>query len=152
MIKKDDKGKTITKKTTITKKVTVTKTTAGENKKPEISAMRLMSTTKHQIPKEDGAEMITNLQNIVANASLPFVLNHAYDFDKSIFDVILSDADCTGIRFYFGLNAENALCLVFNGVSDETDLYIPLADGQSAVADMGQGIPLGTGKRLSSKK
>ena len=138
MIKKNDQGKTITKKTTITKKVTVTKTTAGENKKPEISAMRLRPTTKHQIPKEVGAEMITNLQNLVANASLPFVLNHAYDFDKSIFDVILSDADCTGIRFYFGLNAENELCLVFNGVSNETDLYIPLADGQFAVADMGQ--------------
>lgn len=114
------------------------KQTGVKKKENKTTTSKIVFQNNHLILKEDGSTMISNLHRAISETTLPFNINHCYDFDRSIFDLLLNDNVCTGVRFYFGLNDTNDLCLIFTGLNGKNDLYIPLINGQFAVADMGQ--------------
>ena len=100
----------------------------------------------HIISKSNGSKMVADFLEIVSKNQMPFSINKCYEFNKEIFDLILSDTNTTGIRIYFGINDKNALSLVFTGIdSNKDDIYIPLdsnlellLNDKLGVADMGQ--------------
>ncbi len=147
------KGVTINAKTASTKSVTTAKATIPKSKSTtNSSASRIVAvspTNQHLISKTNGADMIASFLDITSKNQLPFSINKCYDFNKEIFDIIFSDTDTTGMRFYFGVNDQNEMCLVFTGIDSKfNDVYIPLDSASQTslndiygVADMGQVCP-----------
>ncbi len=122
------------KKTSTTSKSTNAKASTTATSK----VLSTINNSNHLIEKDLGSKMITDLNAIISKSSLPFTIANCFDFNRAIFDMILSDPSCDGIRFYFGLNDVNELCLVFTGIKGNDDIYLTLSDGKPAVADMGQ--------------
>ena len=168
MASKDKNPKVITtpKKTTDKAKVATTKVKTASTKSattPKVTTAKSKSTTnnlasrivavsptnQHLISKTNGADMIASFLDITSKNQLPFSINKCYDFNKEIFDIIFSDTDTTGIRFYFGINDQNEMCLVFTGIDSKfNDVYIPLDSASQTslndiygVADMGHVCP-----------
>lgn len=141
--KKNEPKKASEKKTGST-----TKTTSKKIKNTSVAEniSRTSITNEHIISKTKGAKMVNDFLEVVSKNKMPFLINKCYDFNKEIFDLILSDVNTTGIRIYFGINDENTLSIVFTGIdSMKDDVYIPLDSSleellkeKLGVADMGQ--------------
>lgn len=101
---------------------------------------------EHIISKKKGARMVSEFLQVTDNNKIPFSINKCYEFNKEIFNLILNDSNTVGIRIYFGINEQNELSLVFNGIDSlKNDVYIPLDNSletilndKFGVADMGQ--------------
>lgn len=46
-------------------------------------------------------------------------------FDRDAFDNLLAKNDCTGVRFYFGMDEEMNVKLVFVGVNEKNEDMVP---------------------------
>jgi hypothetical protein len=130
------KTKATTSKSTVKSKATSTNSKTTTNQAASNIATLNLS-NKHLISKTNGADMVANFLNIASKNTLPFNINKCYDFNKEIFDIIFSDAESIGIRIYFGVNSQNEMCIVFNGIDSKlNDIYIPLDSAlQTALKD-----------------
>lgn len=110
--------------------------------------------SNHLLAKSKGSKMITALTGAIASSQIAFNIPLGYNFNRNIFDEILKNKKCEGIRIYFGLNSDDALCLVITGLDSQlNDLYVPIKTSRSnaqktsateedGVGDMGQACPL----------
>jgi hypothetical protein len=103
----------------------------------------------HLVSKNVGSDMILRLNAAISNKALPFELPLAINFNRNIFELILRDENCKGIRMYYGLNEFDQLSLIFTGIDDSmNDIYLPIVlEGETTsrkmgVGDMGQVCPL----------
>lgn len=141
--KKNNPKKVVEKKVaTVTNTKSVNQSSASSTN--NISTISLAN--EHIISKNKGSKMVKDFIDVTTNNLMPFSINKCYDFNKEIFDLILSDANSKGIRIYFGINDQNALSIIFTGIdSKKDDIYIPLnpdlellLNDKLGAADMGQ--------------
>lgn len=140
--KKENTKAGVSKKTVSSTKTKSTNTTTNVAN----TTLKINLANDHIIAKTKGAQMVSDFLDIAAKNTFPFSINKCYEFNKEIFNLILSDTNASGIRIYFGINDQKELCLVFNGIDSlNNDIYIPLDNNlegilndKFGVADMGQ--------------
>ena len=85
-----------------------------------------------KINKSDAATLTKDFREAASQGSISFdngsgktLLGQIYDHD--VFDTILKQTDCTGIRIYYGLDSSQKFCLVLVGVNSDGD---DISDGE----------------------
>ena len=65
-------------------------------------------------------------------------------FDRDVFDFILSQDGCVGLRFYFAMNEAEEVSLVIVGVNDKNEDILPDSSGD-AMMRTADSDPIGAG-------
>lgn len=83
--------------------------------------------TNHIVTLDQAVKFVSNYK-----AAPAFAVKGAY-FDRSIFDKILAQTDCIGVRYYYGRKDDGTPCLVLVGVDSKgADITIGIL-GEDAI-------------------
>lgn len=71
------------------------------------------------------------------------ILSYAESFDRAIFDRILSQTDCEGIRIYFGMNPDLQLRVIAVGFNSNNEDILPASEtlDEELIAEDGNVCP-----------
>ncbi len=92
------------------------------------------------IPVGDAAEMTSNFRSqkesmLTTGLRDAGTLPVCETFDRSAFDTILSDTNCTGVRIYLGMDSDSKVKLIVVGVnSSNEDIMIAYTNPGSELA------------------
>ena len=107
-----------------------------------------MSTSRHQISLEAAKQLTKNYRNkkkkiLKEEYGNTNTLCISETFDRDIFDSILAQEGCVGVRFYFAMNEAGEVGLTFVGVNDQNEDILPQSG--EVMMRTGDTIPVGGG-------
>jgi len=85
----------------------------------------------HLITVADAADLTSNFRSqkediLADNMKDAGTLPICETFDRTAFDIILGDTNCTGIRIYLGIDGNAKVRMIVTGVnSGDEDIFIP---------------------------
>lgn len=101
--------------------------------------------SKHSISLQEAIDMTKRYRDqkdAIATSAYANSLPFSETFEKSAFETLTSQAGCTSIRCYLGMDADQTIRLIFVGVDANDQDILPPAEGADIMENGGHCPPI----------